>query len=176
MPEGEPRGEPSALDLLTPVFLMKRSARDAFSTRTVIDDSVMEITTLGAGSEVGRSCILLKYKGKTIMLDCGVHPAYSGENSLPLYQNIDVKSVDLLLVTQYVRELLLRSSPSFAIHFPLHTLSLLLSSPHSSFSLTPSPPFSPFHPYQLPSGSFRSASKLSGEDELRGRRVYDPSD
>lgn len=80
---------------------MKRSARDAFSTRAVIDDSVMEITTLGAGSEVGRSCILIKYKGKTIMLDCGVHPAYSGENSLPLYQNIDVKSVDLLLVSQY---------------------------------------------------------------------------
>lgn len=90
------------------VLLMKRSARDAFSTRTVIDDSVMEITTLGAGSEVGRSCILLKYKGKTIMLDCGVHPAYSGENSLPLYQNIDVKSVDLLLVTQYVRNRLCR--------------------------------------------------------------------
>lgn len=83
-------------------FSMKRNARDAFSTRTVIDDSVMEITTLGAGSEVGRSCILLKYKGKTIMLDCGVHPAYSGENSLPLYQNIDVSSVDLLLVSQYV--------------------------------------------------------------------------
>jgi cleavage and polyadenylation specificity factor subunit 3 len=61
----------------------------------------MEITTLGAGSEVGRSCILLKYKGKTIMLDCGVHPAYSGENSLPLYQNIDVTSVDLLLVSHF---------------------------------------------------------------------------
>lgn len=81
---------------------MKRSNRDAFSTRTVIDDSVMEITALGAGSEVGRSCILLKYKGKTIMLDCGIHPAYSGENSLPLYQNLDVSTVDLLLVTQYV--------------------------------------------------------------------------
>lgn len=84
---------------------MKRSLRDAFSTRTVIDDSVMEITALGAGSEVGRSCILLKYKGKTIMLDCGIHPAYSGENSLPLYQNLDVSTVDLLLVTQYAHEL-----------------------------------------------------------------------
>jgi predicted metal-dependent RNase len=98
---------------------MKRSARDAFSTRTVIDDSVMEITTLGAGSEVGRSCILLKYKGKTIMLDCGVHPAYSGENSLPLYQNIDVKSVDLLLVSQYVLPI---GHPKYApLYFALHS-------------------------------------------------------
>lgn len=83
---------------------MKRSLRDAFSTRTVVDDSVMEIKTLGAGSEVGRSCILIKYKGKSIMLDCGIHPAYSGENSLPLYQNLDMSEVDLLLVSQYVRK------------------------------------------------------------------------
>lgn len=61
----------------------------------------MEITPLGGGNEVGRSCILLKYQNKTVMLDCGVHPAYSGENALPLYQNMDAKSVDLLLVTQY---------------------------------------------------------------------------
>ncbi|RHZ18579.1 hypothetical protein DYB37_013724, partial [Aphanomyces astaci] len=35
---------------------------------------VMRIMPLGAGNEVGRSCIILKFQGKTIMLDCGVHP------------------------------------------------------------------------------------------------------
>jgi len=34
----------------------------------------LEVTPLGAGSEVGRSCILLSYKGKNVMLDCGIHP------------------------------------------------------------------------------------------------------
>jgi cleavage and polyadenylation specificity factor subunit 3 len=33
----------------------------------------MEIIPLGAGCEVGRSCILLRYMGKTIMFDCGIH-------------------------------------------------------------------------------------------------------
>ena len=37
----------------------------------------------GAGQEVGRSCHILKFKGKTIMLDCGVHPAKKGLDSLP---------------------------------------------------------------------------------------------
>jgi len=30
---------------------------------------ILKITPLGAGNEVGRSCILLEYKGKTIMVN-----------------------------------------------------------------------------------------------------------
>ena len=33
----------------------------------------MIIEPLGSGQEVGRSCILLKFMGKTIMFDCGLH-------------------------------------------------------------------------------------------------------
>ena len=29
---------------------------------------ILSVTPLGAGNEVGRSCIVLKYKGKTIMV------------------------------------------------------------------------------------------------------------
>ena len=32
------------------------------------DESVVEITPLGAGQEVGRSCIIVRYGGKTVML------------------------------------------------------------------------------------------------------------
>ncbi|CAM9849859.1 unnamed protein product, partial [Choristocarpus tenellus] len=38
------------------------------------DEETMLIMPIGAGNEVGRSCIVLKYMGKTIMLDCGIHP------------------------------------------------------------------------------------------------------
>lgn len=38
------------------------------------DHEIMRIMPIGAGNEVGRSCIILKYMGKTIMLDCGIHP------------------------------------------------------------------------------------------------------
>lgn len=34
----------------------------------------MVIMPLGGGQEVGRSCILLQYQGRNIMLDCGCHP------------------------------------------------------------------------------------------------------
>ena len=68
----------------------------------VIDkENLMEITPLGAGQEVGRSCLVLKYKGKTIMFDCGVHPAYSGLVALPYFDSIDPSEIDLLLITHF---------------------------------------------------------------------------
>ena len=33
-----------------------------------INGDILEITPYGAGSEVGRSCIVLSFKGKTIMV------------------------------------------------------------------------------------------------------------
>lgn len=35
-----------------------------------LDKEVLEIIPLGGGAEVGRSCHLLKFKGKTIMVRC----------------------------------------------------------------------------------------------------------
>ncbi|GAM22951.1 hypothetical protein SAMD00019534_061260, partial [Acytostelium subglobosum LB1] len=65
-------------------------------------DDLLEIMPIGAGNEVGRSCVLMKYKGKTIMFDCGVHPAFSGMSSLPYFDSIDNPSeIDLLLVTHF---------------------------------------------------------------------------
>lgn len=61
----------------------------------------LTITPLGAGSEVGRSCIILRFKGKTIMLDCGIHPAYSGLAGLPFFDEIDPETVDLVLITHF---------------------------------------------------------------------------
>ncbi|KAI8808500.1 beta-lactamase-like protein [Cladochytrium replicatum] len=65
------------------------------------ESDILKITPLGGGQEVGRSCILLEYKGKTVMLDCGLHPAHSGLSALPFFDNIDPESVDLLLVTHF---------------------------------------------------------------------------
>lgn len=35
------------------------------------ESDLLLIRPLGAGQEVGRSCIMLEFKGKKIMLDCG---------------------------------------------------------------------------------------------------------
>jgi len=63
------------------------------------EDELMFIA-LGGGNEVGRSCHIVKYKGKTVMLDAGIHPAYDGLAALPFYDEYDLSSVDLLLITQ----------------------------------------------------------------------------
>jgi cleavage and polyadenylation specificity factor subunit 3 len=62
---------------------------------------VLEITPLGAGCEVGRSCIYLQCKGRKIMLDCGMHPGREGIQSLPYFDQINPKEVELLLLTHF---------------------------------------------------------------------------
>lgn len=54
----------------------------------------------GAGQEVGRSCIMLEFKGKKIMLDCGIHPGLSGMDALPFVDLIEADEVDLLFISQ----------------------------------------------------------------------------
>jgi cleavage and polyadenylation specificity factor subunit 3 len=91
-----------------------------------IDDDVLKIMPIGAGNEVGRSCILITFKGKHIMvrsltfsrlrarlrstqsaltkkqLDSGIHPAYTGLSSLPYFDMIDDPSaIDVLLVSHF---------------------------------------------------------------------------
>jgi predicted metal-dependent RNase len=38
----------------------------------------IQIVPLGAGQDVGRSCILVTIGGKNIMLDCGMHMGFNG--------------------------------------------------------------------------------------------------
>ncbi|KAF8971137.1 beta-lactamase-like protein [Flammula alnicola] len=65
------------------------------------DTPTLSVTMLGAGQEVGRSCCVLQYRGKTIVCDAGVHPAYSGMASLPFIDELDWSTVDALLVTHF---------------------------------------------------------------------------
>jgi cleavage and polyadenylation specificity factor subunit 3 len=64
-------------------------------------EAVMEIRPIGAGEEVGRSCCLLKFMGKTVLFDCGVHPAYSGMAALPFFDEIETDQIDVVLITHY---------------------------------------------------------------------------
>jgi len=41
------------------------------------------VTPLGAGQDVGRSCLLLSIGGKNIMLDCGMHMGFSDDRRFP---------------------------------------------------------------------------------------------
>ncbi|KAG2129736.1 beta-lactamase-like protein [Suillus clintonianus] len=65
------------------------------------DSPTLSVTLLGAGQEVGRSCCVLQYRGKTIVCDTGVHPAYSGMASLPFVDELDWSTVDAILITHF---------------------------------------------------------------------------
>jgi cleavage and polyadenylation specificity factor subunit 3 len=65
------------------------------------DEEILEIIPLGAGCEVGRSCIFLKFAGINIMLDCGIHPAHNGLISLPYFDMINPAEIDFLLITHF---------------------------------------------------------------------------
>eukprot|EP00808_Paulinella_micropora_P028429 g165.t1 len=75
--------------------------RRAMSLEIPGDPEKFQFFPLGAGAEVGRSCHIIRFKKKTIMLDCGVHPAKSNKDSLPFLDAIDVSEVDLCLVTHF---------------------------------------------------------------------------
>ncbi|EIJ89784.1 cleavage and polyadenylation specificity factor subunit 3 [Nematocida parisii] len=66
-----------------------------------ICQTAARILPLGAGSEVGRSCVVTKFRGVTVMFDCGVHPAYTGVSSLPFFDLIDPAEIDVILVTHF---------------------------------------------------------------------------
>ncbi|OAY82816.1 cleavage and polyadenylation specificity factor subunit 3-I-like [Ananas comosus] len=71
------------------------------STAATREGDQLIITPLGAGSEVGRSCVYMSYKGKIVLFDCGIHPAYSGMAALPYFDEIDPSTIDVLLVTHF---------------------------------------------------------------------------
>ncbi|CAI0375341.1 unnamed protein product [Linum tenue] len=79
-----------------PASSLKR--RDVPVTR---EGDQLTIIPLGAGSEVGRSCCYMTFKGKTVLFDCGIHPAYSGMSALPYFDEIDPSTIDVLLITHF---------------------------------------------------------------------------
>ena len=61
----------------------------------------MKITPLGSGQEVGRSCHVVQFKDKKIMLDCGIHPGLTGMDALPFVDCIEADQIDLLLISHF---------------------------------------------------------------------------
>lgn len=100
--------------------------RKASAMAATVDDEPVDPSDelafycLGGGNEVGRSCHIIQYKGKTVMaslvliqsakrlaneavqLDAGMHPAKEGFAALPFFDEFDLSTVDILLLSQYV--------------------------------------------------------------------------
>ena len=59
----------------------------------------VSILPLGAGCEVGRSCIILTINQKKIMLDCGLMINKGGEEALPLFDRVKAEELSMVIIT-----------------------------------------------------------------------------
>ncbi|PGH06096.1 endoribonuclease ysh1 [Helicocarpus griseus UAMH5409] len=79
----------------------KASALQAAPEEPVDPSDELLFYNLGGGNEVGRSCHIIQYKGKTVMLDAGMHPAKEGFAALPFFDDFDLSTVDILLISHF---------------------------------------------------------------------------
>ncbi|KAI9572193.1 beta-lactamase-like protein [Boletus coccyginus] len=63
--------------------------------------TTLRVIPLGAGQEVGRSCIVLQHRDKTVVCDAGIHPGNSGMATLPFVDHLDWNTVDAILITHF---------------------------------------------------------------------------
>lgn len=72
-------------------------------------------------------------RGRTVMMDCGVHPGYSGLRSLPYLDNVDLSTVDLMLITHFHLDHC-AAVPYVTSHtnFKVGDLQCFFAAPHSS--------------------------------------------
>lgn len=66
----------------------------------------IQVTPLGAGQDVGRSCILVTLNGKNIMFDCGMHMGFQDERKFPDFSYITdegslTEHVDCVIVSHF---------------------------------------------------------------------------
>ena len=59
----------------------------------------VSILPLGAGCEVGRSCLILSINNKKIMLDCGLMINKEDSDSLPLFDRINPEQISMVIIT-----------------------------------------------------------------------------
>lgn len=64
-------------------------------------DEWIRISFLGAGRQVGRSCFLLQTQESRILLDCGIDPAGSDENTYPHFDapEFNINDLDAVIIS-----------------------------------------------------------------------------
>ncbi len=71
------------------------STENFHSDQGSIGMSHISVTPLGAGQDVGRSCLLVSIGGKHIMLDCGMHMGYNDDRRQEDPGSLSVPSQEL---------------------------------------------------------------------------------
>lgn len=64
------------------------------------------LIAIGAGQDVGRSCVLVSIGGKNIMFDCGMHMGYQDERRFPDFSYISksgnfTQLIDCVIISHF---------------------------------------------------------------------------
>lgn len=68
--------------------------------------ALMNVIPLGAGQDVGRSCVIVTINGRTIMFDCGIHMGFNDERRFPDFSYISStgcfdKVIDCIVISHF---------------------------------------------------------------------------
>lgn len=66
----------------------------------------MHVIPLGAGQDIGKSCVVVTIKNKTIMFDCGIHLGYNDSRKLPNFDYFngnhhERRPVDIIVISHF---------------------------------------------------------------------------
>jgi len=66
----------------------------------------IKVTPLGAGQDVGRSCLLLSIGGKNVMLDCGMHMGFNDDRRFPDFSYVTTdepltEHIDAVIISHF---------------------------------------------------------------------------
>lgn len=59
------------------------------------------VQVLGAGKDIGKSCLLAIMGSATVMFDCGAHPGFGDPRRFPDFSSTDLSSLSLVLITHF---------------------------------------------------------------------------
>ncbi len=126
---------------------------------------------VGAGQDVGRSCIIVNIGGKTIMFDCGMHMGYNDSRRFPdftlLGKTQDYTTlIDLVIISHlYVACISVRCLLFLLVRFDVSTATLLHQCTHPPLSRHfPLPTQTHTHVRRVqPLGSLWRAAALYGD-------------
>jgi cleavage and polyadenylation specificity factor subunit 3 len=66
----------SSLDTTSPTGVIPFKRQSSIEMPVMDESDILQITALGAGNEVGRSCLVIQYKGKTVMVRYNIQFIY----------------------------------------------------------------------------------------------------
>ena len=67
----------------------------------------IQVHVLGAGQDIGRSCVLVTMGGRRIMFDCGMHMGYQDHRCFPDWEQLNIhrgaltSSIDCVVITHF---------------------------------------------------------------------------